>query len=297
MGRLIRLDWAIKKILRDKANFEILEGFLSELLRFDIRIQEILESESNQDDALDKHNRVDLLVKNQDGQLIIIEVQNESEADYLQRLMYGTSKAMVEHMRLGTPYAAVKKLYSVSIVYFDLGEGDDYLYHGTTTFRGMRMGHTLALTENQKTLFKVDAPKDLFPEYYLIKVPKYDDAVRDTLDEWIYFLKNEEIKDSFKARGLQSAKEKLDILKMSEEERRKYESYLEDLRYQASMVLSHYGVGKLDGHKEGHKEGRIETAERMLRAGISPESVAEMTALTLEDVHKVSEVMSTEDSS
>nr|MDJ0835512.1 PD-(D/E)XK nuclease family transposase [Acidobacteriota bacterium] len=87
MGRLIRLDWAIKKVLRDKANFEILEGFLSELLRFDIRIQEILDSESNKDDVLDKHNRVDLLVKNQDDQLIIIEVQNESEADYLQRLM------------------------------------------------------------------------------------------------------------------------------------------------------------------------------------------------------------------
>ena len=95
MHRLIRLDWAIKKILRDKANFDILEGFLSELLRFDITIEEILESESNRERADDKQNRVDLLAKDENGQLIIIEVQNESETDYLQRILYGTSKAVV----------------------------------------------------------------------------------------------------------------------------------------------------------------------------------------------------------
>ena len=43
--KLISFDWAIKKILRSKANFEVLEGFLSELLFDDIKIKEILESE------------------------------------------------------------------------------------------------------------------------------------------------------------------------------------------------------------------------------------------------------------
>ncbi|MDJ0835557.1 MAG: Rpn family recombination-promoting nuclease/putative transposase [Acidobacteriota bacterium] len=287
MGRLVRLDWAIKKILRDKANFEILEGFLSELLRFDIRIQEILESESNKEDARDKYNRVDLLVKNEDGRLIIIEVQNESEADYLQRLMYGTSKAMVEHLHAGASYAAVKKLYSVSIVYFDLGQGKDYLYHGTTTFHGLRFNDDLALTENQKSLFQVNSPADLFPEYYLVKVPRYDDAIRDTLDEWIYFLKNEEIKDSFKAKGLQSAKEKLDILKMSDEERKKYEAYLEDLRFQASMALSTYSMGQLVGEKNANTA----TARRLLQHGMSPEEVAAMTALTPDEVKDIAKEM------
>ena len=30
--KLITFDWAMKRLLRSKANFEILEGFLSELL-------------------------------------------------------------------------------------------------------------------------------------------------------------------------------------------------------------------------------------------------------------------------
>ena len=45
--KLIRFDWAVKKILRHKANFGILAGFLSELLMFDVTIETILESEGN----------------------------------------------------------------------------------------------------------------------------------------------------------------------------------------------------------------------------------------------------------
>ena len=75
--KLITFDWAMKRLLRSKANFEILEGFLSELLNDDIVIQELLESESNKDSATDKYNRVDLKVKNSAGEIIIIEVQYE----------------------------------------------------------------------------------------------------------------------------------------------------------------------------------------------------------------------------
>ncbi|NOQ34879.1 MAG: hypothetical protein GQ569_03185, partial [Methylococcaceae bacterium] len=60
--KLISFDWAIKKILRSKANFGILEGFLSELLFTDITIIEVLESEGNQENKNDKFNRVDIKV-------------------------------------------------------------------------------------------------------------------------------------------------------------------------------------------------------------------------------------------
>ncbi len=92
--RLISFDWAMKKLLRSKANFEILEGFLSELLKDNIQIQEILESESNKEGHKGKFNRVDLKVKNQNDEIIIIEVQYEREFDYLQRILYGTSKGV-----------------------------------------------------------------------------------------------------------------------------------------------------------------------------------------------------------
>ncbi|NJO15708.1 MAG: hypothetical protein HC877_08160 [Thioploca sp.] len=45
---LVSFDWAIKYLLRDKANFDILEGFLTALLRQNLTILSLLESESNQ---------------------------------------------------------------------------------------------------------------------------------------------------------------------------------------------------------------------------------------------------------
>ncbi|MBF0440191.1 MAG: PD-(D/E)XK nuclease family transposase, partial [Magnetococcales bacterium] len=86
--RLITFDWALKRLLRSKANFDVLEGLLSELLMTDVKIVEILESESNKDGPLDKYNRVDLKVKNSQEELILIELQYEREYDYLQRLVY-----------------------------------------------------------------------------------------------------------------------------------------------------------------------------------------------------------------
>ncbi|MCI5136409.1 MAG: hypothetical protein D3920_15385, partial [Candidatus Electrothrix sp. AW2] len=199
--KLISFDWAMKKLLRSKANFEILEGFLSELLKEDVRIQEILESESNRETARDKFNRVDLKVKNTTGDILIIEVQYDREFDYLQRIFYGTAKAVTEHIGRGEAYSEITKVISISILYFDLGQGTDYVYHGITSFRGLHNSDLLLLSGEQQALFGKDKVHELLPEYYLIKVNSFDDIAKDSLDEWIYFLKNEEIREEFSAKG------------------------------------------------------------------------------------------------
>ncbi len=101
---LIRFDWAIKRLLRNKADFSVLEGFLSELLKEDICIEDILESESNQQIESDKFNRVDILVKNSKDEFVIIEIQNQNEYDYFHRMIYGASKVISEYISVGQPY-------------------------------------------------------------------------------------------------------------------------------------------------------------------------------------------------
>ena len=271
--QLISFDWALKRLLRSKANFEILEGFLSELLRDDVRIMEVLESEGNQESRNDKFNRVDLKVKNGRDEIIIIELQYEREWDYLQRLLYGTAKAITEHMTEGKPYASVVKIISISILYFDLGRGTDYIYVGNTTFKGMHTHEELGLDERQKALFQRSSVAAIFPEYYLIKVKSFDDVARDTLDEWIYFLKNADIRENFTAQGLRKAKEKLNIMQLPEAERKAYERYQDDLHDQASFVLSTYGAGQWEGRQEGRQEGEAKILTRLLqrRFGNLPE--------------------------
>ncbi len=263
--RLITFDYALKRLLRSKVNFEVLEGLLSELLMTDVKIVEILESESNKEDPLDKYNRVDMKVKDSQGELILIELQYEREYDYLQRLVYAISKTITEHLKEGDAYSKVPKVISISILYFDLGQGNDYIYHGTTSFKGLHTNDELLLSEGQKGLFRHNTVQDIFPELYLIKVNRFDEVARNTLDEWIYFLKTGDIREGFTARGLDKAKEVLDILKLPEAERRAYERYQEDLHFQASMVESTWGAGMLEGIQIGRQEGRqdgIQIGER-----------------------------------
>ncbi len=297
--KLVSFDWAMKRLLRSKANFDILEGFLSELLHDSIKIVEILDSESNKETPRDKFNRLDLKCKNHQGEIILIEVQYQNEIDFLQRVLFGVAKALTEHFREGQKYADIIKVYSIAIVYFDLGQGSDYIYHGTTVFKGMHKNEELELSPLQREFFKKDHLSEIYPEIYVIKVKNFDDIAKNTLDEWIYFLKNEEIKDGFRAKGLKKAKEKLDVMKMSEKERQQYEAYLADLSYQASMVDSSYGVGRFEGRKEGREEGRQEGREEgrqeglllaagnMLEMGLAIGEIAKATGLSVEVIEKL----------
>ena len=79
MASYIRFDWAMKRLLRNKANYAVLEGLLTTLLKEKVTICKLLESESNQEDEYDKYNRVDMLAENSKGELVLIEVQNNNE--------------------------------------------------------------------------------------------------------------------------------------------------------------------------------------------------------------------------
>ena len=239
MTQLVRFDWAMKYILRDKANFVVLEGFLSVLLKERVIIKTILSSQSNQDHENDKYNDVDVLVENSKGEHIIIEVQNSKEHDYFHRMLFGASKVITEYIGEGKPYADVKKVISVTIAYFDLGQGQDYVYHGTTNFTGLHKGDILNLSKKQEELYKKSSIYQIYPEYWLIKADLLNnDNIQDDLDELIYFFKNSEVPDHFKAQGLAEAKERLDKLKLSAKQREEYNLFVERIRKIASIKLT-----------------------------------------------------------
>ena len=292
--RLISFDWAIKKILRNKANFDILEGFLSELIapNKDIKIVKILESEGNKTSAFNKANHVDILAEIDPGDIVIIEIQVDCELDFLHRILFGAAKVITEYLATSQAYAKIKKVYSINIVYFELGHGSDYIYKGTTDFVGMHNQEILQLSNRQKESYQKELISDIYPEYYLIKVNNFDDLAENTLDEWIYFLKNEEIKPGFHAKGLLKAKAELDVLKLSAEERAEYDRYQDEQHYQASMRETRYIEGKYEGREEGRDEGReegekakaVEIARSMLQADFAIHDIAKFTKLSITEI-------------
>ena len=269
-SNLIRFDWAMKRLLRDKSNYVVLEGFLSTLLGEDLKICKFLESEGNQTDAHDKFNRVDLLAEDTKGELLIIEVQNNRELDYFHRMLYGVSKAITEYIGLGDEYSNVRKVYSVNIVYFDLGQGKDYVYHGKTVFQGMHEPEDiLQLSIHQREMFVGKEAGDVFPEYYVLRVNEFDKVARTPLDEWIQFLKTGEIEKTATAKGLPEARERLRIDALDDTEKQAYYRDMEAIRYQKSVIFTGWYEGRADGLAEGRAEGKAEGKAEGLAEGLA----------------------------
>jgi len=281
--KLIRFDWAMKNLLRDKANFDILEGFLSAILRQDVSVIKILESESNVPDFDLKLNRVDILIQDQQQRYVIIEIQNchISAYFYLERILFGTSKVIVDNVKLGEDYSEISKVVSISILYFNLGLGKDYIYYGNTEFRGWHDNQSpiFQRRELDKTLEKFKS-QDIFPEYYLINVERFADEMKTDLDEWIYLFKHATLPPHCQAKNLDKARGKLDILKMSPEERHRYDLYLMALVNERDKIETAHNEGWQGGLREGENVKARKIAQKMFKAGIDIETIATMTDLS-----------------
>ena len=284
-GNLIRFDWAMKRLLRNKSNYVVLEGFLSTLLGEDLRICRFLESEANQEYASDKFNRADMLVEDTEGKLLIIEVQNNRELDYFHRMLYGVSKTISEYINLGDDYDKVRKVYSINIVYFDLGQGKDYVYHGKTEFRGVHdKNDILRLSARQREIFVGKDAGDVFPEYYVLKVNDFDKVAKTPLDEWIKFLKTGEIDSTATAKGLPEARERLRVDSLPDKEKRAYYRDMEALRYQRSVIKTGWYEGREEGRAEGRVEGKVEIARNMKAMGMPIDVIARCTNLGEDEI-------------
>ena len=300
--RYIRFDWAIKRLLRQKANFGVLNGFLTVMLREEVKILEILESEGNQESADDKFNRVDIKALNSKGEIIIVEIQNTREVHYLERILYGVAKAITEHISLGEGYQNVKKVYSISILYFDLGVGTDYIYHGQNHFIGVHTGDRLRINTRDRDAVVTRLPAEIFPEYILVRVNEFDKVATTPLDEWITYLKDGTIRPDTTAPGLREAREKLKYYSMSTQERHAYDKHLDTIMIQNDVLDTAKWEGRMEGLAEGKAEGLAEgeakglaegeaklrqTATHMKRLGISMADITMCTGLPAEEIEKL----------
>lgn len=251
--KCIRFDWAILHQLHQKANFGVLEGFLTVFLNEPIKIVEILENEGNVL-AEDKFYRVEIKAKNSNGEDILVEIQNITRLCYQERIFYGVDKAITEHINLGNTYKEVKKVYSISILYLDLGKGSDYIYVGQNNFIGLHTQDQLIISTKEKDTIVRKSPAEIFPTYMLVRVNEFNKVAKSPLEEWVDYLKNGVINPDTKAPGLQEAREKLKYYSMSNAERHAYDEHVNAIMIQNDVL----GNARLEGHAEGRAEGRAE---------------------------------------
>ena len=290
----IRFDWSIKRLLRQKANFGVLEGFFTVLLDEKVEIIEMLESNDQMQNYY-KFNRVDIKAKNSKGEIIIVEVQNIHEMPFRERVVYDATKGITEHLSLDESYYEAKKIYSISIFYFDIGKGNDYLYHGQNIFTGVHTGDRLEVSVKGKYLLVHKLPAELLPEYFLIRVNEFNQVAVTPLEEWLGYLKDGTIRPDTTVPGLMEAREKLLYHNMSDGERYAYNEYLSDLMIQNDALEG----SKLEGFQEGLEEirqqrlqqgvlqERNEIAANMKKLGLDIPLISQATGLTPEEIAKL----------
>jgi predicted transposase/invertase (TIGR01784 family) len=260
---LISFDWALKSLLRQSDNFDILEGFLTALLKEDITILGLAANEAGKD----TENRLDLLAENSKKREIIISVQCGGNPDCIDRAYYSAKKSLVNSMKNGYRYRQVKKIISISIVYFNFLQTAAVL-KAETNFFNAETG------EMQK-----DIDSSVFAEYYFIQPKVFGDIIKTPLDEWIYMFKYSEVKENFTAKNIQKAKNKLAYAGMTAEELQSYDAF----ELNKTIV-----EGVLDEKRlEGELKGKREVAENLLKMGFTAEQVSQGTELSADEVSEI----------
>lgn len=168
-------------------------------------------------------------------------------------------------------------------------------------FKGLRKGDVLGLSASQRNKYNKQQAGELFPEYYLLKINNFDEVARDTLDEWIYYLKTSSLPKVFRAQGLAEVEEQLNFDAMTPEVKAKYMKHLEALNISESMLESAYLEGQAVSFENGKVEGKLEGKLEGMRAaqwsmvksaaerGLAVDIIASIVDVSVEEVQRILE--------
>ena len=281
MANYIRFDWAMKRLLRNKANYAVLEGLLTTLLNEKVTILLPIDSTPYADDDIPKHFRMNLLIANERGECALVEIQNNNEYAYYQRVLFGLSCQLTDFINLYPQgYGPIRKVYSVNIVYFPLVWGRDYLYQGKTELQGVHTGDWLKFGPFQKQAFQVDGTSLLYPEYYVLMVHGFDQIPTNPLEEWIYYLNTGKLPDKITAPGLDIVKRQLQMDELGKEDMKAYERHLNDLVILRGNLRAEYAEGRVEGIQT--------TASNLKKMGMDVDFIRQATGLSRDEIERLS---------
>ena len=302
MSDLISFDYAIKYLLKDKADYDIVEGFISALIAQEgykpVKIKALLDAESNKESKLLKRSIADLIVEDEEGNNYIIEIDRAYTHLFLHKAVFNTSRLIVDNLGTNQDYLKIKKVFHINLLYFPFSDTKSPLHHGKVIFHEIDKSHPVDfhLVDRGMNIFDLH---NIFPEYFVISIPLFDDVIKQEIDEWLYLMKHSEVKESFKSPYMQKVAQRLNILKMSNAERNIYDSYImESMKGRDYLVSAEergrgegIQIGKEEGIQIGKEEGaqlaKIEMAKKMLSLNIALEIVAETTGISMQELEKL----------
>lgn len=255
--QLVSFDYAIKYLLRDKGDYEVVEGFISALLQAKgysaVKILALLESESNRADAKSKRSVADLIVEDVNKHKYIIEIERNVKDSFIHKSLFNTSRLIIDNLAQREDYTQITKVFHISLLYFPIGNGA--IHHGETIIKEIESEARLTIHLKNSETGEVFDATNILPEYFFISIPLFNNRLEKEIDEWLYVMKYEQVPANFHSVYMQKIAEKLAILKMTVEGRATYSYYQKQLYNDHDELQAAIKRGIAQGMEQGIEQG------------------------------------------
>ena len=285
---LVSFDFAIKYLLKNKGEFQIVEGFISALIGAfgysPVKIKAVLDAESNKEEGKLKQSIADVVVADEQDNKYIVEIDRSYTSSFLYKACFNTSRLVVDSISTKENFSTIKKIFHINLLYFIPKNMETPLYHGKTLFKNLVGSGPLDIHISDLGGEIFDA-HHVLPEYFVISIPSFNDVIKQEIDEWLYVMKYSKVPEDFHSPYMSQVAERLSVLKLSSEERSFYdEEKLADLKARDYLTSA-----EAKGREEGMQAKEIEIAKNMLSKGYTHEEVQDLTGLSMSQIAQLAQ--------
>ncbi|MDR3291058.1 MAG: Rpn family recombination-promoting nuclease/putative transposase [Methanobrevibacter sp.] len=272
-------DYIFKIIFGRVASKELLEDFLERILDIKVEVAQIVNNEIIREAHESKSSSLDLVIITKNGDIITIEVQNESYVGMEKRIKHYSDRLGSTMLKKGDDYCKSHKVISIAI-----------LNHKIYKQKKDKYKHVFKILNTEDQSIYDDDPLEIIifdkmkKENYNINNP------RDRIFMYLYGLLNDnELKtvlaeDSLirrieETKNMISKSQEAEILKIEIEKRQMDEQIrLETVKKESEQK----GIEK--GIKEGEEKEKFKFALKLKNKGFSLDEISEITELPFEKV-------------
>ena len=282
-------DVGFKRIFGQEFSKPLLLDFLNSLLEGEKHIVNLTFLDKEQPALYDEDRSLiyDIYCETDEGEHIIVEMQNKSQPYFKSRSIYYISESIARQGERGSSWNyAIDSVYLIAFLNFI-----------PLDFKQQFRTDVVLAEKNTVDQFS-DKLRMIYLQLPLFK--KEADECENQVERWIYLLKNMETLSRLPWAAQSAVFKKLesiaDVGAMSRDERLKYDEALRKYRDTISVFegvrMDGLMEGRMEGRKEGRKEGRMEgqrsekmeNARKMKIYGLALDMIAEITGLSIEEV-------------
>lgn len=318
-----RVDIAFKKIFGVEENKDLLISLINSIVSLDDQVSDVilLNPYNAKNFKKDKLSILDIKAEGHNGKRFNIEIQISDEADYDKRALYYWAKLYTEQLQSSQDYSSLSKAIGIHILNFTSIPSVEK-YHNVFNIREKESN---LLYFKDLELHTLELKK--FSQNAREEINELVAKIRSSLDIWMAFLTRHDLLNKeclpkvLDKPVLRKALNVLEVMNFLPEERQAYEDHLKWLRIEANTLKKYHSIGIEEGITigidkgiaigidkgiaigmdkgiaigidkgidEGKAENRIETVKAMLKHGMPINIISQITGMTIEDIHELSE--------